>query len=714
MNLYRAYSILLIVVTLLEGCTSVNNPTVLPSPVEQDETSTEISTPADEPSATPAPRTPADYLAELQDRTPLEPVMVPDQYTQKYRPQYHFSPINGWIGDPDGTIRYQGKYHLFWWGHAESPDLIHWKQRPFPQVNLPGVDSGSGSVVIDFNNDSGFAISGQNPPMLAFFTIFDTGDGHQAPGLAISYDYTNFAYYDQNPLIVHEDKGFRDPHVFWHADSGQWIMAIAIADRRQVGFYGSRDLKHWQHLSDFGPIGSQAQVWECPDLFQLPVNGDPNNLKWVMLVGVGPNTEQYFIGDFDGQQFTLDPQANGYLLRGEGLPGEVFADFENGLPEGWMVEGDPLSLTVDQLAGSRVAGWLGNGFLSTYTPGAENGHRGKVMVTSPVFTIGTSFINFLLAGGSKSSETAIKLLVDGQPVRSASGSDDNILRWATWDVRELMGKQAQIQVLDQRTASTGGSITLDHILFANAPSLTGREHANWLDFGPDYYAARSYNDYDNPTGPKVLMAWLGNWEYATMVPTSWGRGALALPREIRLVSGPGGLRIWQKPISALETLRQTAVPLAARMLKGSAPLVEFTPTRNTYELDLHFEITKPNSRFGIKVGMKDYYGVSVGYDAATETLFLDRTHAENASFNANFAKYQIAHLAPQNDKIHLHLYVDQSSIEVFANGGEIAMSALMFPEPSSLGIELYVENGTVKLLESTAWELQSIWGVPAP
>ncbi len=368
---YQILTALLIVLTLTGGCTSVKKPGILPTPIQPENSAEQASTPA--PAATVDIKSPEEYLNELQAREAVDPVLedaVASWYSGKFRPQYHFSPVKGWIGDPDGTVHYNGTYHLFWWGHAESPDLVHWKQRPFPQVNLPGVDSGSGSVIVDLHNDSGFAIDGQNPPMLAFFTIFDAGDGHQAPGLAVSYDYTRFGYYDQNPLIVHEEKGFRDPHVFFHEPTRRYVMAIAIADQRKVGFYGSKDLKVWEHLSDFGPVGAHSQVWECPDLFQMAVDGDPNNKKWVMLVGMGPNTEQYFIGDFDGEKFTLDSAASGYLLRGEGIPGEVFADFENGLPEGWAVEGSDVLLKAGDGQGMfRTTGFHGSGFLSTYTPG---------------------------------------------------------------------------------------------------------------------------------------------------------------------------------------------------------------------------------------------------------------------------------------------------------------------------------------------------------
>jgi sucrose-6-phosphate hydrolase SacC (GH32 family) len=148
-------------------------------------------------------------------------------------------------------------------------------------------------------------------------------------------------------------------------------------------------------------------------------------------------------------------------------------------------------------------------------------------------------------------------------------------------------------------------------------------------------------------------------------------------------------------------------------MNGVSPLSEFKPTHNTYEIDATFVITDPGARFGITTTVNGNYGVSIGYDARTSTLFLDRMNSENAGFNTRFAKYMTAPLAAQDGKIRLHIFVDQSSIEVFANDGVLTMSALMFPNPDSLGIELFGENGGANLLSLTAWSLDSIWGMPA-
>ncbi len=639
-----------------------------------------------------------------------KPSEVP--YTETFRPQYHFSPVSGWIGDPDGMVHYDGVYHVFWWGHATSKDLIHWTEQPYPML---GGDSSfyyaSGSVVIDKQNTSSFG-SGGPSPMIAIYSMHNNATGIETQGLSISNDYTNFNFYDQNPILTSDKPGFRDPQVFFDDQTKRWVMVIAFPDDRKVSFYASDDLKHWEHLSDFGPIGAQSQVWEVPDLFKLPVDGDPAKSKWVLLCGMGPNREQYFIGDFDGKRFTLDPAANGYLLRGEGIPGIVFADFEHRLPEGWKAEGRPIAVgTGDNLGYYKVSGYLGSGFLSTYPPSSYTGDLGTVKVTSPTFVIAKNAINFLMSGASYSNYTGVNLLINGAVVRSAGGDQTSQMKWVGWDVSEFKGAQAQIQIVDDYTAGGSGHINLDHILFSDTLMKTSREHANWLDFGPDYYAVRTYRDYDQVETRTITMGWMGNWEYAQDVPTSWGKGALALPRTLKLRTYSGGLRLVQQPISAVAELRQNEIQIGKLNMEGAKPLTEFRPQHNTYEMDATFQIVDPAARFGFRLAANGDQGITVGYDAQTSNLFIDRTHPENGTFSAKFPKYATAPLQAQNGTIRLHIFVDQSSVEVFANDGEITMTALMFPNPNSTGIALFSEGGSAVMTSLKAWELTSIWTV---
>jgi sucrose-6-phosphate hydrolase SacC (GH32 family) len=188
-------------------------------------------------------------------------------YTEKYRPQYHFSPRQGWTGDPDGCIRYRDLYHLFWWGHAVSSDLVRWKERPWP---MTGDDNSfmyyTGSVVVDERNTGGWGAEGA-PAMVAVYTAHARAGGLENQRLSISTNYTTFRHYEGNPVLAIGSRSFRDPDVFWHEETGRWIMVVAMPDDRQFRFYASRDLKAWELLSSFGPYGARDGLWEVPVLF---------------------------------------------------------------------------------------------------------------------------------------------------------------------------------------------------------------------------------------------------------------------------------------------------------------------------------------------------------------------------------------------------------------------------------------------------------------
>lgn len=237
-------------------------------------------------------------------------------YKEKYRPAYHFTPVYGWMNDPNGMVYLDGEYHLFYqynpfgamwgnmhWGHAVSTDLTSWTYLPV----AIGPDSlgaiFSGSAVIDKYNTAGF---GEN----AMVAIYTSAGKVQTQSIAYSTDKgRTFTKYDKNPVIANPDiPDFRDPKVFWHKESNQWVMALAT--KQTITFYGSPNLKEWSRLSEFGEgIGDHGGVWECPDLFPLSYNG---KTKWVLLVSInpgGPNggsATQYFVGDFDGKTFKPD------------------------------------------------------------------------------------------------------------------------------------------------------------------------------------------------------------------------------------------------------------------------------------------------------------------------------------------------------------------------------------------------------------------------
>lgn len=262
-------------------------------------------------------------------------------YTEKWRPQYHYSPAHRWIGDPCGLVHFNGKFHAYCWGAAESDDLIHWQEINREAIkNLPkGISPFTGSVVVDRDNTAGY---GKNA-FIAAFTSFDQASKKQSQSIAFSHDEgKTFQYYDLNPVIDTWSTEFRDPTVIWDENNGRWVMLVAKALEKKVAFYSSDDLKHWVWMSDFGPEGDNEKSWECPDMFQLPVEGTDIK-KWVLVVSVNWAREQYFVGEFNGTEFIPDTKFQEPLYIDAGLDyyaSRAFQDYDGTLGDvcsiGWV------------------------------------------------------------------------------------------------------------------------------------------------------------------------------------------------------------------------------------------------------------------------------------------------------------------------------------------------------------------------------------------
>ncbi len=266
-------------------------------------------------------------------------------FKEKYRPRYHFTPNKNWINDPNGLVFYAGEYHLFYqynpfgnqwghmsWGHSVSADLVHWKELPvaIPEENNVGIFSGS--AVVDPFNTSGFIQVRGQVPMVAIYTA-DVPNTNQSQHIAYSLDsgrtFTKFRF---NPVLDLEKKEFRDPKVFWHEPSKKWVMAVMLPHEKKVQFYSSKSLKAWTLLSEFGPAGDTAGVWECPDLFRVPVADVPGKFKWVFMHSPSPYM-QYFVGEFDGTKF-INESAPDKILRPDYGPDYYAAIVYNNLPPG--------------------------------------------------------------------------------------------------------------------------------------------------------------------------------------------------------------------------------------------------------------------------------------------------------------------------------------------------------------------------------------------
>ena len=240
---------------------------------------------------------------------------VADQ-NDKSRPVYHFAPPYGWINDPNGMVYHNGLYHLYYqynpygnrwgnmnWGHAVSKDLTTWEHRPVALAPDSLGQIFSGSAIVDKDNTAGFG----NDALIAIYT---SAGEKQVQSIAYSFDNgVTFTKYEGNPVLRDPNyKDYRDPKVSWLPEFGQWIMPLATG--HTISIYGSKDLKNWNRLSEFGEgIGAHDGVWECPDLFALSYEG---KTKWVLFVSLNPgcpnggSATQYFIGNFDGKTFVPD------------------------------------------------------------------------------------------------------------------------------------------------------------------------------------------------------------------------------------------------------------------------------------------------------------------------------------------------------------------------------------------------------------------------
>lgn len=254
------------------------------------------------------------------------PNASPRAYQEPLRPRFHFTPPRNFMNDPNGLVFEQGEYHLFYqhnpegeqwghmsWGHAVSRDMLHWTHLPLALREENGIMIFSGSVVSDPDGTSGLcpARGAGTSCLVAIYT----GHGHdrQTQNLAWSNDRgRTWTKYAGNPVLDLGRKDFRDPKVFWHAPTRRWVMVSVLPDEHKVAFFGSTDLKAWQPLSEFGPAGATGGVWECPDLYPLPVDGKADETRWLLDVDINPGGRaggsggQYFVGAFDGTRFVND------------------------------------------------------------------------------------------------------------------------------------------------------------------------------------------------------------------------------------------------------------------------------------------------------------------------------------------------------------------------------------------------------------------------
>lgn len=480
-------------------------------------------------------------------------------YKEKYRPQFHFSPAKNWTNDPNGLVYFSGEYHLFYqynpfgnkwghmsWGHAVSRDLVHWKHLPLAIPEKDSIMIFSGSAVVDKNNSSGFAKKPGQIPMVAIYTAHIIPDAShpddykQEQHIAYSLDNgRTWTKYPGNPVLNIHKKDFRDPKVFWYDKNKKWVMAVVLPHEHLVQVYSSANLKQWAHLSDFGPAGDTGEIWECPDLLQVPLANEPGKKKWV-LINSQQVTTQYFVGDFDGRVF-----------RNENPPGKIYR----------------------------------------------------------------------------------------------------------------------------------------------------------LDYGPDYYASVTYNL--PATDLPVLLGWANNWTYANDIPTFPWKSAMSLPRNLTLVKRGAESVLMQQPVAALRSLRTNPLVLNNLIVTNRQSL---SAHGQQVEMEVALEPGK-NSTSGVRLAVGANNVFVVGYDAASEKLYIDRSASINTSFNSKFgalSRYETG-LPMVQKKIKLHIFFDNSIIEVFANDGAAVMTAQTFPDGKDDGIELFSDGSPTRFTSVKIWKMKSSW-----
>lgn len=270
-------------------------------------------------------------------------------YDQSHRPQFHFTSRKNWLNDPNGLVYYDGEYHMFFqhnpldvhwgnmsWGHAVSRDLVHWRQLPHAILPYRGGTIFSGTAVVDENDTLGVQ-RGDVKTIVAAYTF-----AREPFGQALAYSTDRgrtFWLWDGGRPVV-ENQGYdpqeRDPKVFWHEPSQKWVMVLWVKQAMpgRVLFFNSTDLVNWEVVSHF----DRDWVFECMDLVELPVDGDPDNRKWLLYDA----SFDYELGAFDGETFSTD----GETLRGEYGRNYYAAQSFSNSPDGrtvmigWMRGGD--------------------------------------------------------------------------------------------------------------------------------------------------------------------------------------------------------------------------------------------------------------------------------------------------------------------------------------------------------------------------------------
>ena len=624
---------------------------------------------------------------------------------EAFRPQVHFSPNEKWMNDPNGMFFLDGEYHLFFqhnphtsvwgpmhWGHAVSKDLVHWEELPIALYPDELGTIFSGSAVVDWRNSSGLGTT-ENPPIVALYTYHNAEMeqqgkiDYQTQALAYSLDKgKTWSKYSGNPVINNPGiKDFRDPKVMWHEPSEKWVMVLAQKDH--IGFYSSGNLIDSTLESTFGEdIGSHGGVWECPELLLMPVEGT-NDSRYVLLVSIspgGPNggsATQYFVGDFDGKKFVLEPDWQRELAptAAQFPDGRVFDDFEEGAGK-WTAKGTAFADVPTEGGYANQpppAGYSDEYLINSFA----DEDRATGTLTSDSFIIAEPFINFKIGGGHHPDRVGIQLVVDGDIVKSETGLNRETLHYASWDVSKWLGKSAFLRIIDKESESWGHTY-IDDIVFAKAPATNRVEPAVWLDHGTDNYAGVTFfNTPDSTEKRHIFMGWMSNWLYANEVPSEKWRSAMTLPRSLHLTQTGKGLRVRSQLVDEVDQLVEASTET---VLLASGDTIGLSALDNTGRLSaLRYSfVVKGNSTSPVSLRFENEHDefVDIQFDLQRSIVSVDRSESGTTSFNDQFGNLQKGVLTTTNDAFNVEVVIDRSSLELFIDNGTTVMTTLVFPE----------------------------------
>ncbi len=232
-----------------------------------------------------------------------------------------------------------------------------------------------------------------------------------------------------------------------------------------------------------------------------------------------------------------------------------------------------------------------------------------------------------------------------------------------------------------------------------------KETVLWFDYGRDNYAGVTWSDIPESDGRRILIGWMSNWKYANFTPTVTWRSAMTLPRELTLQTREAGIRLIQVPVIEAKTLRQDQIDIGNMSVdSGEIEVLQGV----SLEIEVEFELCNA-MEFGIIVRASEQEKTIIGYNVDEQHLFIDRTRSGEVGFHEQFACKHAAMLHPENNRIKFSIFVDHSSVEVFADNGALVMTDLIFPNPSSNSLKLFAIGGEVLIRSMKVYPLKSIY-----